>query len=96
MDLIDFVIPAAALASLVMLLTKSKLFSWWRNICPDWFPAHCPVCFSFWACAPFALHGHTFADGFAQYLALVTFSNLFMFGIAKLYLAIDDMDYTPE
>jgi hypothetical protein len=39
---------------------------------------------------------YTFSEGWIQYLAVVTFSNLFMFGIAKLYLAIDDMDYMPE
>jgi len=81
---------SAAIAALTMLLSRSKLFSPLRNLFPDWFPLHCPVCLSFWIASP------VLYLGFAPYLASVTFSNLFMLGIAKLYLAVDDMDYTPE
>ena len=95
-DFNTFIVPAAALAAFTMLVSKSDAFSWVRSWCADWTPIHCPVCLSFWVCSPAMLDATTFSQGFMQYLALVTFSNLFMFGIAKLYLAIDDMDYTPE
>lgn len=78
---------SAAVASLTMLVSKSKLFIPIRNKLPDWTPIHCPVCLSFWVASP-ALYW-----GPIEYLATVTFSNLWMLGIAKLYLAIDDMDY---
>ena len=90
-----FIYPAA-IAAFTMLVCKSKIFSWLRDQCPDWTPVHCPVCLSFWVASPAMFDAPTFSEGWIQYLAIVTFSNLFMFGIAKLYLAIDDMDYTPE
>lgn len=85
-----YIVFSAAVASLTMLLSRSKLFSPIRDLCPEWTPIHCPVCLSFW-CAALALYW-----GPIQYLATVTFTNLFMLGIAKLYLAVDDMDCTPE
>ena len=88
-----FIMPAAAFASFTMLVSKSTAFSWVRSKCPDWTPVHCPVCLSFWVCSPVILDAPTFSQGWIQYLATVTLSNLFMLGIAKLYLAIDDMDY---
>lgn len=77
---------SAAIASLTMLLSRSRLFAPIRNLLPTWPPIHCPVCLSFWIAAP------TLYYGLISYLASVTFANLFMLGIAKLYLAIDDMD----
>lgn len=81
---------AAAVAALTMLISVSKLFAPVRNLFPEWAPIHCPVCLSFWIAFPHLV------TGFTAYLSIVTFSNLFMLGIAKLYLAIDDMNYTPE
>jgi len=80
----------AAIASLTMLFSKSKLFAPIRNKLPNWTPIHCPICLSFWVASPMLYWG------LVPYLASVTFSNVWMFAIAKLYLAIDDMDYTPE
>ena len=78
---------SAAIAALTMLLSRSKLFAPIRNRLPDWMPIHCPVCLSFWMASPLLYYG------FVSYLAGVTFTNAWMLVIAKLYLAIDDMDY---
>jgi len=79
----------AAIATISMLITASKLFAPIRNQLPDWTPAHCPVCLSFWVAMPWAA-------SFTQYCALVAFANAWMLIIAKLYLAIDDMNYEPD
>ena len=81
---------AKVVASLTMLLSRSKLFAPVRNKLPDWTPIQCPVCLTFWISLPL------FYFGFVSYLASVTFANAWMLVIAKLYLAIDDMDYPPE
>jgi len=83
MDLIE---TSAALAAITMLLSRSKLFGPVRNRLPSWLPIHCPVCLSFWAAAPYLFP-------IMDYFTLVTFTNVWMLLIAKLYLAIGDMDY---
>jgi hypothetical protein len=57
------------------------------------YPFGCPICLSFWAALPAVYY-----VGPVGYLATVTYSNLFMLGIAKLYLAVEDLDYedVPE
>lgn len=87
---LEYIEASAAIATLTMLLSRARITAPIRNKLPDWTPIHCPVCLSFWIAAPAMYWGPV------AYLATITFSNLFMFGIAKLYLAIDDMDYTPE
>ena len=85
----NYIEVSAAVAALTMLISKSTLFTPLRDKLPDK-PFGCPVCLSFWVAAPILYWGPV------AYLATVTFSNLWMLGIAKLYLAIDDMDYeTP-
>jgi len=85
----SYVEASAAVASLTMLVSRSTLFTPIRNKLPDK-PFGCPVCLSFWVSTPALWWGPV------AYFATVTFSNLWMLGIAKLYLAIDDMDYEEE
>jgi len=82
----NYIEVSAAVAALTMLISKSTLFTPLRDKLPDK-PFGCPICSSFWVTLPILYWGPV------AYLATVTFSNLWMLGIAKLYLAIDDMDY---
>lgn len=86
---------SAVIAALTMLFSRAKITSKLRDLLPSWNPIHCPVCFSFWVSAVAAVTPMETCY-FVRWLALVTFSNLWMLAIAKLYLAIDDMDYEPE
>ena len=81
---------SACVAVLAMLITKSVLFARPRDLCPDWVPCSCPICLGFWIAMP------AMCDGPIFYLTIVGLSNLWMLAIAKLYLALADMDYTPE
>jgi len=84
---------SAAVAALTMLLSRAKITSVLRKYSPEWSPIHCPVCLSFWVAMLPAIPLVSEQAWMGRWLALVAFSNLWMLGIAKLYLAIDDMDY---
>ena len=90
-------ILSAAVASLSMLIAKSKLFVPVREFF-DLDLLHCPLCLAFWIAAPFIYMQYDY-DWYRMavlYFAVTTLADAWMLVIAKLYLALDEMDYEPE
>ena len=84
---VDYFTMPTMVAVITMLLTKSKLFSSIRDWFPEWVPVHCPVCICFWIASPCLYYG------VPPYFTIIAIANLWMFAIAKLYLAVEEMDY---
>ena len=90
MHLEHYLIWAAAFTAVNTLFTMSELFEPVRRRLPVR-PFSCPICTSYWVCTP-ALYW-----GLTTYLAVVTFSILWVFVVAKTYNELADFEYdTPS
>lgn len=86
----ELITVSAAVAVLSMLITVSALFEPVRATLPTFNGLfYCPICLGFWIAIPYS-------TSFNEYLLIVALSNVWMLVIAKLYLAIEDLNYGSE